>query len=266
MGKQNPGRLIGPPRRTTGTVPGCSPPAYKIVSEMGNSETWDFFERHFGQARLRHYLDACDGDTQRAVQLYGWNAELSAAFWAPLGHLEVALRNTVDRQMTARHTAKGRSGHWIFDEARELGRERGSGGRMHAHPYVDIHTAIRRVKSNKKPLIPEQVISEISFGFWHQMVSKSQMSLWPDIASGFPYMEGRSQDPVRDIVSSLRDFRNRVGHHHRIWALDVSEKYDQIITLAGYIDPNLAAWISQQSRVSEVIARRPDMSTAKSIP
>lgn len=229
---------------------------------MGNSETWDFFEGHFGQARLRHYLDECDGNTRQAMQLYGWNAELSAAFWEPLGHLEVALRNTVDRQMTARHDALHRSGHWIFDDAQELGRDRGRGNYKHAYPYVDINTAIGRVKKNEKPLSPGQVISEISFGFWHQMVSKSQMFLWPDIASGFPYMKGRSQVPVRDIVSSLRDFRNRVGHHHRIWALGVSEKYDQILTLAGYIDPSLAAWIDQQSRVSEVIARRPSTSNA----
>lgn len=227
---------------------------------MSNSEPWGLFQSHFGHARLRHYLDEYDGDTTRAMQLYEWNAELSAAFWEPLGHLEVALRNTIDCQMSARHNDLGRAGHWIYDDAQELGRDRGRGNYKHKYPYVDINTAIARVKKNNKPLDPGQVISEVSFGFWHQMVSKSQMFLWPDIASGFPYMKGRSQAPVSDIVSSLREFRNRVGHHHRIWALDVSQKYDQIVSLAGYIDPALAAWIEQQSRVREVVARRPKTS------
>lgn len=224
---------------------------------MGNSDTWDFFQSHFGQARLRHYLNACDGNTHQAMKLYDWNAELSAAFWEPLGHLEVALRNTIDRQMCARHESMDRTGHWIFDDAKELGRDHGQKNYKHAYPYVDINTAISRVKKNEKPLSPGQVISEITFGFWHQMVSKSQMFLWPDIASGFPHMKGRSQLPVNGIVSSLREFRNRIGHHHRIWALDVSQKYDQILTLSGYIDPDLATWIDQQSRVREVIERRP---------
>lgn len=224
---------------------------------MTNSRTWDFYEQHFGAARLWHYLSEHAGETRQAIRLYEWNAELAAAFWEPLGHLEVALRNTIDRQMSARNVARGRSKHWIYDDAQELGRGRGRGQYQHAYPYVDIATAINRVKKNKKTIDPGQVISEISFGFWHQMVSKSQMFLWPDLASGFPHMGSRNQELVSDIVSSLRDFRNRIGHHHRIWALDVSEKYEQILTLAGYIDPDLATWIDGQSRVGELIHLRP---------
>ena len=191
------------------------------------------------------------------MRLYEWNTDLSAAFWESLGHLEVALRNTIDRQMTVRHAARGRAGHWIYDDARELGRDGGRPPHSHAYPYVDINTAINRVRKNSKPTDPGQIISEISFGFWHQMVSKSQMFVWPDLAAGFPNMPGRRQDTVSDIVESLRTLRNRIGHHHRIWAIDVAAKYAEIHTLAGYINPALAIWIDDNSRVTTVIAQRP---------
>ena len=225
--------------------------------EMVNSQAWTFFELHFGSPRLRHYLVEAGGDVDRAMRLYEWNTDLSAAFWESLGHLEVALRNTIDRQMTARQFARGRAGHWIYDDARELGRDRRRPPRRHAYPYVDINTAINRVRKNNMPTDPGQIISEMSFGFWHQMVSKSQMFVWPDLATGFPYMPGRRQDTVSDLVGSLRTLRNRIGHHHRIWAIDVTAKYAEIHTLAGYIDPALATWIDNNSRVTAVVAQRP---------
>lgn len=100
---------------------------------MGNLYSWQFYEHHFAAPRLRHYLDACSGDKVRAMLLYEWNTEISAAFWESLGHLEVALRNTIDRQMTSRQFSKNRDGHWIYDDARELGRD-GKGTNRHKYP------------------------------------------------------------------------------------------------------------------------------------
>ncbi len=48
--------------------------------------------------RFQAYRQACDGDHDKAVALYNWNAEVSAAFMEVLYHLEVLLRNAIDRQ------------------------------------------------------------------------------------------------------------------------------------------------------------------------
>lgn len=74
--------------------------------------------------------------------------------------------------------------HWIFDDNFELGRE-ANGPSRHKQPYADVATAISRVRSNKIPLNSGQVISELSFGFWHQMASKRQSFLWPDLVAAF---------------------------------------------------------------------------------
>ncbi len=209
-----------------------------------------------GRARLAGYLAACGGDAGRAAALYQWNAELTAAVWVPLGHVEVALRNTIDQRLALRHRQLGRTGNWVFDDARELGRDaRGRG--HHAFPYSDIEAALRRVRRNSKPLTPDQIISEVSFGFWHQMVSAKQMRVWPGLASGFPYAPSRDQAHVRTLVSEIRDLRNRMGHHHRIWTLDVAARHERILTLAGFMDPELRVWIEARSAVFDVLARRP---------
>jgi hypothetical protein len=52
-------------------------------------------ERLFSAERLSTYIDHCDGNLAAAVEMYRWNSAITAAFWEPIGHLEVALRNTL---------------------------------------------------------------------------------------------------------------------------------------------------------------------------
>jgi len=228
-----------------------------MLREWGTmvNQRWAFYEQHFGPDRLKHYLSEARGDTARAEELYQWNVEAASAFWGSLGHLEVALRNTIDARMSDRHAQLGRASHWISDDHREFGRR--NPPTKHRYPYVDVDTAKRRVTKNQKPVTPSQVISEISFGFWHQMVSQSQMRFWPDIATGFPHAPDRAQDTVQEPVSRLRDLRNRIGHHHRIWSQDLQGRYDDILLVTSFIDPDLSSWVDAQSAVPGVLAVKP---------
>lgn len=221
-----------------------------------NSMPWSFYEQHFASARLRHYLAECGGDRAAAMKLYDWNTEISAAFWESLSYLEVALRNAIDRQMTLVHARKGRNGHWIFDDDFELGRNAAQPPR-HKQPYVDIWTAVGRVRRNGMPISSAQVISELPFGFWHQMVSKRQSFLWPDLVAAFPNSPNRAQTTVHDPVARLRTLRNRIGHHHRIWSFDIAGRYADLFAVAGYIDTDLAVWIDAQSRVPPLLVTKP---------
>jgi hypothetical protein len=223
---------------------------------MVNSMPWSFYEQHFAFPRLQHYLAATDGNEAAAMRLYDWNASMSAAFWESLSFLEIALRNAIDMQMTLIHARKGRAGHWIFDDSYELGRDTSNPPR-NRQPFVDVSVAISRVRSNKMPISSGQVISELSFGFWHQMVSKRQSFLWPDLVAAFPNSPNRSQSTVHDPVARLRSFRNRIGHHHRIWSFDIAGRYADMLTVAGYLDTDLATWIDSQSHVTRLLASRP---------
>lgn len=224
---------------------------------MGNDRPWQWYERHLSAPRLAHYLTQAGGDPKQAVALYEWNTAVSAAFWRDLALFEVALRNTLDARMSLRHARLNRPGHWIFDDARELGRDKSGSGR-HEQPYRDIAEAIRRVRSNRKRIDPGQVISEVSFGFWHQLVSRRQLALWPDLAGGFPSAPRRDQALVHEPVSRLRSLRNRIGHHHRVWALDLPNRHEDLLTVTEYIDPDLRGWIESTSHVATTLTERPD--------
>jgi hypothetical protein len=217
---------------------------------------WGFHESHFSPARVATYLTQCQGDQDRAAALYRWNSEVGAAFWVSLGHLEVSLRNALDGQMTRRQLRLGLTGHWVFDGSGQLGKDAGGPGR-HTQPYLDVATAIRRVRANNKPVSPDQVISELPFGFWHQLVARRQQFLWPDLASAFPHLSGRSPLPVRERVARLRTLRNRIGHHHSVWSLDLAGRHADLLDLADYIDTDLNEWIDTYSTVATMLAVRP---------
>lgn len=223
---------------------------------MASTSDWAFYERHFARARLQHYLTHTGGDQTRAMDLYRWNAAISGAFWQSLAYFEVAMRNALDERMSAWHAAHGRSGHWIFDDARELGRD-ADGPSHHRQPYKDVAEGIRRVHRNQKPLSAGQIISEVSFGFWHQMVSRRQMFLWPDLASTFPHAPNRDQPTIQRPVAQLREFRNRLGHHHRVWSENVQDRYDDLLEVASYIDPDLMSFIDQRSLVPNLLTKQP---------
>jgi hypothetical protein len=58
-------------------------------------------ERWLSSPRFARYLAAAGGDRQLALDLYEWNAAVSAAVLHDLAHLEVGLRNAYDRALTA---------------------------------------------------------------------------------------------------------------------------------------------------------------------
>ena len=205
---------------------------------------------------MNTYLRSSMGNYERAVALYRWNSELASAYWEAIGYIEVALRNLLDRQMTQRQISLGRSTHWIFDDDYELGRSKDP-NIVSKQPFKEIADAMRRVKKNGKQLTPDQIISELSFGFWHQLVSKKQLFLWPELASGFVNAPSRRQSYISNLTLEIRDLRNRIGHHHRL-RIDSIENGNQIINqLAGSIDEELVAWIESGSRINQLVANHP---------
>jgi hypothetical protein len=205
-------------------------------------------ERLFSAERLSTYLAHCKGDFDAAVAMYRWNSAITAAFWEPIGHLEVALRNTLDGRLAARHRGLGRAGSWLDDPNQELsGRAR-----------LDIAVARDRVRQKGKRASDGQTISELSFGFWRFLITKKLTGLWPDLAGGFPHAPDRRRPTIESPLARLHVFRNRLAHHQRVWNQAPEERYEDLLVLAGYIDPLLRVWIVNTSKVPQVLSKRPN--------
>lgn len=229
---------------------------------MASNEHWALLDHHFSSPRVGPYLREARGDEVLATRLILWNSHVTAGFWFTLSYFEVGLRNALDARLVARGRKRGDSQHWIFDPSGELGRGAAGldrqGRPRHKHPYQDVQTAITRVTRNKQPVNPGQVISEISFGFWLQLVSKSQTALWPDLAAAFPHAPDRARTTVHDPVDRIRGFRNRLGHHHRVWNQDLVQIHSDLLDVSGWIDPEFRAWLAARSPVPRLLTQRPD--------
>ena len=191
------------------------------------------FESLFSAERLSTYLSHCDGNFDAAVRLYRRNAADAAAFWRPVGHLEVAIRNALSNQIARRHNRLGRSETWLDDPDRELT----------TRARAVIQAARTRVNTKGKQASYSQTISELSFGFWRFLIAKRSTAIWPDLASAFPNAPDRKLETVEAPVSRIYEFRNRLAHHEPIWNRDPQSRYDDVMMCASYIDSALPEWI-----------------------
>jgi hypothetical protein len=218
------------------------------TNTAGSSPEEKALLRHLSPERMSAYLQVCDHDLSTALRLYRWNTAVSGAWWEALAHLEVVLRNALDRRLAARHERKGRPGSWLDDPAHDL----------HQRARDDIATARRRLRIQRKPQIPEQIITELSFGFWRYLATRHyRASLWPDLASAFLHAPNRALATIERPVAALYGLRNRVAHHEKLIALPLDELYRDLLDLLGYIDPAVRAWVEQSSRVPALLDQRP---------
>lgn len=183
-----------------------------------------------GSPRFQAYLDTCNGDHGRAVALYNWNAEMSAAFLEVLYHLEVLFRNAIDRQFPPSPADAPLSilkpDVWLCDSTV-----------LTAESREKVNDAIGRLQRERKRPTRGRVIASLSFGFWQALFSGIYEGLWREtLASAFPNGNGRRRQ-IANLSGPILHFRNRIAHHEAIFSSDLRARHDQILTLAGIIDP-----------------------------
>ena len=86
-----------------------------MTTSQLSSASVQTLERHLTAERLGPYRRAVGGELAGAVRLYHWNSLASGAMFEVLGHVEVVLRNALDRHLQEWHEASGRSGDWWDD-------------------------------------------------------------------------------------------------------------------------------------------------------
>ncbi|HEX6153870.1 MAG TPA: hypothetical protein VFZ19_10150 [Solirubrobacterales bacterium] len=203
-----------------------------------------------GSSRFQTYLEAVEGHHENAVALYNWNARISAAFLEVLCHLEVLVRNAVDRQFEATDPATSLSiidsDVWLCDPAvlTPESRER-------------VNEAIARLLRERKRPSRDRVVASLSFGFWKSLFGSVYEELWrTTLFAAFPHGSGRRRE-VANLTGPILHFRNRIAHHEAIFSSDLEERHRQILRLAGIIDPEAERYIATLSRVETLLPEMP---------
>lgn len=177
----------------------------------------EWAERWLSPSRLTPYLDACDGDIDRALALHEWNLLLGQALMGDIAHFELALRNSYDRVLTER---VGSEQHWLFDENSPVTRpimRKSKAKKLRDVNMVNrlaVNDACRRAHNSTDP---NQVIAGLTLGFWVHMTDRSrERDLWiPYLHAAWP--AGTDRATLNLELEAINRLRNRVAHNERLF-------------------------------------------------
>ncbi len=207
------------------------------------TEFLEEFAAAMSQDRFGTYLRAVQGEGPAALRLYAWNVEISAAFWIEFHVLEVALRNAChDRLTLMTGTEEWWNGEIVF--------HRGSADAL--------RRARNQVADRRTGSTPGHVVAELGLGFWTGLfASRYHQRLWVDgLELSVPGAKGQ-RSSVHRPLERLRKLRNRVAHHEPIFARDLADDHRAVHQIVEWINPVLAEWLVDISRVPESLRARP---------
>jgi hypothetical protein len=172
------------------------------------------FEKAFSKERMGRYF-AQWNDDEKAFLHYQWNIRLSESFYPVLSIYEVALRNSLDRELTRMYG----SPEWYNNLSntpglRDLSKE--------------ITRAMNHITKRGEQITPSKVVAELNLGFWTRLFNTEyELILWKDLRKAFPFMpkSDRKRANVSSSLNRIRSFRNRIYHNEGIaWNLKELEK------------------------------------------
>jgi hypothetical protein len=186
--------------------------------------------------RFSTYQQWAGQDDALARRLYTFNVQLSAALYGPLHMFEVALRNVVDGQLTAR---KGPG--WLDDN------------NVLRTPYQQqcVTAARANLVREGKQATHGQMVAELNFGFWSSLFGRQSHHLWQDLRPIFQ-TKGIQRPMIAAHLKDFRILRNRVAHYEPILGLPLAQRYADITTMTGWLSASAATWINQTSTWAQI--------------
>ncbi len=169
----------------------------------------------FSANRMKKYVNACGGDTRRAMTLYRYNLKLSQEMFTLISCFEVALRNRIDKQMTAHF-----GGDWLRDLVMP-------GGAFYNDRSVErtkkiILNAYNEL-NNSGIYSHSKLLAVMEFGIWKYLFSNAHYRLTGRVLlQAFPLKPRSSAQGQYDHnyifheLNFINNIRNRIAHHEPI--------------------------------------------------
>lgn len=205
------------------------------MSDLSVLESW------FSRERLTPYRVVTE-TSKDAAALYEWNADVSAAFWKTLGHVEVLVRNALHRTLTEWSQRTRGTDRWYIGIEHILSER----------TQFDIAEARRRATQTGRPETPGRVVAELNLGFWRYLLARRyDGTLWR--ACMYRAFPGKRRVRVERTIAELHQLRNRIGHHEPIHDRPLTELLNLALDVAGWVDPAARAWIADQDTSRQLV-------------
>lgn len=208
------------------------------------------FESLLSPPRFGTYLRAASGDRNKAMELYCWNTQVSAALYVMVQFFELAVRNAAVETLEAEF---GPNWHLSAGFVKTL-----RAPRRGYQPREDLTSCAARLPTAGK------VVAELKFAFWQGLFVKGQQArVWDtQFASVFPgytkrLIVAQVRAHVYEQIEAVRRLRNRVAHHEPIFRRDLSEDRDRIREMVQWRRPRVAQWLDDFEQVTALILVKP---------
>lgn len=180
-----------------------------------------------------------------SVALYLWNARLAGACMETIHHVEVLVRNAIDRQLAGSQPPNSLRS-WLVDP------DVLKPGELQA-----VENAITRIRRVGKLATTQRVISGVPLSFWARLTGTAYEDLWKaSLHLAFPHSSGLRRD-VAGPLNRISQLRNDIAHHQPLIDVPIAARHRDLLDLAAAIDPAAAGWIGALSRIEAVLAEMP---------
>jgi hypothetical protein len=164
---------------------------------------------------------------------------MAAACLPMLSQTEILLRNALDEQLKEYFDEPGRGIPWFLQDSRKLTENE----RQH------IDTARNLIKRSEKTETRDQIIANLTFGFWVQLLDRKHDQIWRQALHRAFRHPQTSKAPdakrVRSLVNDVRQFRNRIAHHDYARDYDLPMLMSRVRELAELISPTFGTWLDE---------------------
>ena len=170
------------------------------------------FEFIMSPHRMSRYVNACGGDTKKAMTLYRLNLRLSQEMFTVISCFEVGLRNSIDRYYLNRF-----GNDWLKNAAMHGGIFDTGSCRITANLINDA------VRSSGVFYSHSKIVAALDFGFWRYLFAQPQfyaggqslLRIFPAKPRSTPGMQ-YNQTFVFNQLKQINEIRNRIAHHEPI--------------------------------------------------
>ncbi len=73
----------------------------------------------------------------------------------------------------------------------------------------------------------------------------------------FAHLPASDRRALEAPVTRLHTLPNRVAHHEPLITEPLAERYADVLTVVGYVDPALRTWVAEHNTVPAVLSARP---------
>lgn len=213
----------------------------------------DAVKRALSADRLGTYENAVAKLDARStpLDLYLWNARISAAFLIPLHIGEVVIRNAVSDALTRIH---GPRWPWVQGFADSLPSPANG-----YNPRRELLRAAARCANGTSQIIPT-----LSFVFWQKMftqrfdvrvLARCMGAVLPGADTAAPRHVTRAH--IHNDLEQIRRLRNRIAHHEPIFARALGEDFAAIQRIVGLRCTRTADWMAGHEAVTPLLRNRP---------